>query len=321
MIEILSTGLANTVQDGGRPGFFDAGVSLCGAMDRPAYETANALLGNDADAAAIEIALFPFRLKFHADVSFALTGAACPASLDDAALPPWWSANAKAGQTLRLDPPVQGARAYLAFAGGIDVPKVLGSRATDAKGGYGGLEGRGLHRGDRLALGAAPQARGRGRTAGLGAVPAWAMESEPWRAIRVLAAAEYAAFTDAARLAFFGTDWLVGADANRMGFRLDGPKLELTAPLELFSHGLVPGTVQVPASGLPIVQMADANTCGGYPKIATVIEADLWKLAQAPVGTKVRFAETDRAVGIAAWRAVQGAIGAIRARAALAQGR
>lgn len=319
MIEILSTGLSNTVQDAGRPGYFDAGVSLCGVMDRPAFAAANALLGSDPNAAGIELALFPFRLRFHADTRFALTGAAGPAALDGEALPPWWSREAKAGQVLRLEPRVNGARAYLAFAGGIDVVPVLGSRATDAKGGFGGLEGRGLNRGDRLALLPAPAAKNRKAPAhALGAVPSWLGEGEPWRAVRVLPAAEYGAFTPEARDTFFGTDWLVSADANRMGYRLEGPKLALTAPLELFSHGLMPGTVQVPASGLPIVQMADANTCGGYPKIATVIEADLWKLAQAPVGAKIRFVETDRDAALAAWAELDRALAAIRVRAALA---
>jgi 5-oxoprolinase (ATP-hydrolysing) subunit C len=318
VIEILSTGLANTVQDGGRPGFFDAGVSLCGAMDRPAFETANALLGNEANAAAIEVALFPFRLRFHADARFALAGAACPATLDGEALPPWWTCEAKAGQTLRLDPPAKGARLYVAFAGGIDVPLVLGSRSTDAKGGFGGLEGRGLNRGDRLNLGAPSASHRRPRMPAFGAAPDWLGDGEPWRAVRVLPAAEYGAFTARARETFFGTDWLVGAEANRMGYRLEGPELALSAPLELFSHGLVSGTVQVPASGLPIVQMADANTCGGYPKIAAVIEADLWKLAQAPVGARVRFTETDRPSALEAWAEVRAAVARIRARAALA---
>lgn len=315
MIEVLSTGLANTVQDAGRPGYFDAGVSLCGAMDRPALETGNALLGNPLGAAGIEIALFPFRLKFHADRFFAVTGAACPAALDDQPLLPWWTAPAKAGQMLRLDPPAGGARAYLTVAGGIDVPEVLGSRSTDAKGGFGGLEGRGLNRGDRLALGpAAGKPRRKGMEA-FGAVPAWLGEAEPWRAIRVVAAAETDAFTEEARQKFFGGGWTVSGDANRLGYRLEGEKLALQKPMELFSHGLVPGTVQVPASGLPIVQMADANTCGGYPKIATVIEADLWKLAQAPVGAKLRFVLTDRRSGIEALRVQRAAIEGIRARA------
>ncbi|PZO82531.1 MAG: allophanate hydrolase [Mesorhizobium amorphae] len=313
MIEILSTGLPNTVQDSGRPGFLDAGVSLGGAMDRPALGAANALLGNAPDAAAIEVALFPFRLRFHEDTGFAVCGAWGNAMLDGEPLPPWWAGAGRAGQELRLDPPARGARAVVAFSGGIDVPPVLGSRATDAKGGFGGLEGRGLKRGDRLGLLQAPK----GRTRAWGVAPGWLHED--WNVLRVVGAAETDAFTQASREAFFGAEWRVGASANRQGYGLEGPRLERSSPLELFSHGIVPGTVQVPASGAPVVQLADANTCGGYPKIATVIEADLWKLAQAGTGTGLRFREVSRADGIAALRAMHAEIEALRAEVALAR--
>ncbi|MBE7183074.1 MAG: biotin-dependent carboxyltransferase family protein [Methylobacterium mesophilicum] len=311
MIEVLSTGLPNTVQDGGRPGYLSAGVSLSGAMDRPALLAANALIGNAPNAAAVEVALFPFRLRFHAETSFAVTGAVAPATLDGVALPPWWTAHAKAGQELRLDRPARGARAVIAFAGGVDVPLVLGSRATDLKGGFGGLEGRGLKRGDRLAVGPAPAVRARE----FGTVPDWLHED--WSLLRVLPAAEFDAFDEGSRARFLGQDWTVSADANRQGCRLEGGQLTRSSPRELFSHGIMPGTVQVPASGAPIIQLADANTCGGYPKIATVIEADLWKLAQAPVGAKLRFQEATRAEGIAALRAQREGLERLRAAVGL----
>ncbi|MCO6049284.1 biotin-dependent carboxyltransferase family protein [Mesorhizobium sp. RP14(2022)] len=313
MIEILSTGLPNTVQDEGRPGYLDAGVSLCGAMDRPALLAANALLNNKPSSAVIEVALFPFRLRFQAEMSFAVTGAVAPATLDGVPLPPWWTGHAKAGQELRIDPPARGARVVVAFAGGIDVPLVLGSRATDAKGGFGGLNGRGLKRGDRLAVGDAPAMRARE----FGTVPDWLHED--WQVLRVLPAAEFDAFDADSLDRFFGEEWTVSADANRQGYRLDGGRLVRTTPRELFSHGIVPGTVQVPASGMPIIQLADANTCGGYPKIATVIEADLWKLAQAPVGAKLRFQEVTRAEGIAALRAQRDGLVRLREAVTLAR--
>jgi biotin-dependent carboxylase-like uncharacterized protein len=290
MIEILTTGLLNTVQDLGRPGHLALGISHGGAMDRQALAIANLMLGNDPSAAGIEIALYPFRLKAHLDTSLAITGADCPTSVGDRRYPAWWAIPIRAGETLVLEAPRAGARSYVAFAGGLDLPPVMGSRATDVKGGFGGLAGRGLSRGDRLALNPAACALPPG---GFGA----ALEqrrSFGGRAgaaveLRVLPAAEFDAFTREAHAAFTGSEWAITNDANRMGYRLSGETLALVSPLELLSHGIVPGTVQVPPSGQPIIQLADANTCGGYPKIATVIEADLWRLAQAPVGARLRF--------------------------------
>lgn len=322
MIEILSSGAVNCVQDLGRPGYLDVGVGWSGALDRPALAAANLLVGNPAEAAGIEISLFPFRLRFGRDTVFCVTGALCPVTLGDRALPAWWAATARAGETLALGLPRSGARAYLAFAGGIDVAPVLGSRATDLKSGFGGFEGRGLLRGDRLPL--APAKEGRRLPAGgIGLDPAALRAGPPVSdgavTMRVLPSAEFPAFTDTAREAFLATVWTVTSEANRMGYRLAGPQLALSRRLELFSHGIMPGTVQVPPSGQPIVQLAEANTCGGYPKIANVIEADLWRLAQAPVGAKLRFVAVERGEAVEALAAQRAALEDIRATAALAR--
>ncbi len=305
-IEILSTGALNSVQDHGRPGYLDAGIGRGGTMDRPALTLANRMLGNADDAAGIEIALFPFRLRFHAPTAFAVTGADCEVKLADRVLPSWWAAVAQAGETLTIGIPRRGARALLAFAGGIDVPVVIGARATDLKSGFGGLDGRGLLRGDRLPLGEAPPI-GRRLAEGFGIDPVplrgfWPATGAPLR-LRVLPAAEYEAFGPAERQALVEADWTVTPDANRMGYRLSGPELKPARPIELFSHGIMPGVVQVPPGGQPIIQLAEANTCGGYPKIATIIEGDLWRLAQAPVGTRLRFEVVERDAAIAALKA------------------
>ncbi|HEV7254398.1 MAG TPA: biotin-dependent carboxyltransferase family protein [Mesorhizobium sp.] len=320
MLEVLTTGTPNTVQDGGRPGFLDAGVSLGGAMDRAALAIANALAGNPADAAVVEIALFPFRARFLGDMRFATAGALCPAWLDEVPLPPWWTALARAGQVLRIEPPTVGARAYLAVAGGVDVPPVLGSRSTDLKGGFGGFEGRGLKRGDRLPIGAAAKPF---RLAEFGVAPPWIGAAEsgtPRVMLRVLPAAEHECFAAESRQVFLGAEWTVSREADRQGVRLDGPTLKLGAPLQLFSHGIVSGTVQVPADGRPIIQLADANTAGGYPKIATVIEADLWKLGQARPGAKLGFRLVDRGQAVAAWRALRADVAATTDKVRRAQG-
>ena len=269
-------------------------------MDRLALDAGNALLGNPADAAGLEIALFPFRLRFGHDTRFALTGADCGATLDGRPLPPFWTRGATAGQVLALGAPRRGARAYVALEGGVAVQPVMGSRSTDLKGGFGGLAGRGFRRGDRLDLGE-PVGPPSGPDAGFGAVlpPSLVPAGTDAVTVRVIAAAEYDAFDPASRAAFTDSDWTVGTEVNRMGYRLSGPTLTFIKPLELFSHGIVPGIVQVPSNGQPIIQLADANTCGGYPKIACVIDADLRRIAQAPVGTRLRFviAEAEEAVG------------------------
>lgn len=300
MIEILSNGVLNAVQDCGRRGWLSSGVSLGGAMDAPALRAANVLAGNDPDAAGIEVQLFPFRLRALSGTVVAVTGADCGATIDDVALPPWWAAPMREGQTLTLNVLRGGARAYVAFAGGIDIPAVLGSRSTDLRGGFGGHEGRALARGDRLPLAAARLAGL--DAAGWGAAPPERRADGRSSSIRVIPAAEHGAFTESARRAFTTSSWRVTREANRMGYRLGGPELALESPLELFSHGILPGTVQVPPSGQPIIQLADANTCGGYPKIAAVIEADLWRLAQAPAGAELRFALVDQGEAVAALR-------------------
>jgi biotin-dependent carboxylase-like uncharacterized protein len=323
MIEILSTGAVNSVQDLGRTGYLDAGVGRSGMMDAPALEIANLLVGNDEGAAGIEVALFPFRLRFETDTVFAVAGADCPAKLDERQVPGWWAMTAKAGEALTLGLPRSGARAVIAFQGGIDVPLVLGSRSTDLKSVFGGFEGRGLHRGDRLALAGASRRMLRmegGYGADVSVLRAPAAAKDEAIVLRVLPSAEYAVFTGEARSKFHETDWLITNDANRMGYRLSGPELTLIRKLELLSHGIMPGTVQVPPNGQPIIQLAEANTCGGYPKIANVIEADLWKLAQSPVGARLRFELTDRDTAVAALRQQRTFMAALAADAALMRG-
>lgn len=299
MIEILTTGAPNTVQDDGRRGLLSFGIGRCGAMDMLAFRAGNALLGNPGRAGGLEIAFFPFRLRFDIDTRFAVTGADCGARLDARPLPPFWTCGARAGQVLSLGPPRRGARAYVTVAGGIGVPLVMGSRSTDLKGCFGGLEGRGLRRGDRLPLGEG--ATEAASTAAFGArFPVAASEPGQPIPVRVIAAAEYEAFDAQSRAAFTASDWRIGTQANRTGYRLSGPTLSLRHRLDLFSHGILPGIVQVPPNGEPIIQLADANTCGGYPKIAAVIDADLWRVAQAGVGATLRFVPIDPEEAIAA---------------------
>ncbi|SEC93275.1 biotin-dependent carboxylase uncharacterized domain-containing protein [Rhizobiales bacterium GAS191] len=303
MIEIMSTGALATVQDIGRKGALKWGVGASGAMDSLALSGGNILLGNPEHAAAVEVQIFPFQIRFLEDCAFAVTGADCNAELDGLLLPPWWAHGAKVGQVLRLGFPTRGAcaasRAYVCLAGGVDVPVVLGSRSTQLRGAFGGLEGRALRPGDRLSAGASSNAvrLGFGLCSPALSMP---MLVDGLPAIRVLPAAEYDAYKQAARDNFWREPWKITPRSDRYGFRLEGTPLIPAAPIELRSHGIVPGVIQVPPDGQPIVQMRDAQPSGGYPKIATVIEADFWRLGQAPIGSRIRFVEASWDEAVAA---------------------
>lgn len=308
MITVLSQSGSATVQDLGRQGALRWGVGAAGAMDALALAGGNLLVGNDENAAALEIQVFPYEVRFEHECLFALTGADCGATLDGESLLPWASALATAGAVLRFGLPKPGpapsSRAYLCIAGGIDVPQVLGSRSTQLRGAFGGFEGRVLGQGDRLPIGRQPESAAAPAVTGL-VPPALAMPLtvDGLPAVRVLPAAEYDCFTEASRRVFWGEPWKVTPQSDRYGFRLAGPSLEQKAPMELRSHGIVPGVIQVPPGGQPIVQMRDAQPSGGYPKIGTVIEADLWRLGQAPIGSRFRFVETDWNGALAAGQA------------------
>ena len=295
MIEILSSGTSNSVQDLGRSGYLNVGIGRSGAMDPEALKIANHMLGNRTDFAGLEISIFPFRVRFLRDIAFSLAGAFGDIKLNDQILPSWWAVSAQKGDVLTLKLTETGARCYIAFSGGIDTAPILNSRSTDLKSGFGGLEGRGLRRGDILPLGkecaaiSSPSGAGFGIDASAFRPKMFGPNRSDVMTLRIIPAAEYDIFTPDSISDFFNNIWMVSQEANRQGYRLDGPKLTLLKPLELFSHGIMPGTVQVPPSGQPVIQLADANTCGGYPKIACVISADLWKLGQSKVGQKLRF--------------------------------
>ena len=333
MIEILKPGLLSTVQDLGRTGSRHLGVISAGALDQVALRVANRLVGNDDNAAAIEITVgLPFSVVFRQATRIALTGADCGATLDGTPIHAWWSVPVEAGQTLALQTSTQAMRTYLAVAGGLDVPALLGSRSTDLKSVFGGAEGRALAEGDTL-----PTAD-MGKTASATGVSAWdqpafGVKSPTWcrlayagalpaangapktsrgngaepMVVRVIRASEHAMFDAAAQKALWQAEWTITPKSNRMGYRLSGPTLQRTKAaegLDLLSHAVLPGTIQVPPNGQPILLMGDAQTAGGYPKIGAVITADLWLLAQARLNTAVRFVECTREDAVEAQRAL-----------------
>lgn len=304
MIELLRAGPLTTVQDLGRSAWRDRGISACGALDDLALLHANLLVGNPPDAAGLEFTLGPASLRFHAAGCIALTGTDADAWLDGQPLRPGWRTPVAPGQTLQLAAPRDRMRSVLAVSGGIDVAAALGSRSTDLKAGFGGLEGRALRDGDRLPW--QPPAAHPTRRIGL-RPPAWTPT------VRVLPGPEHDTFTAAAREAFWTAGWTLTPQSNRMGFRFAGPALERTDPVELPSHGVLPGVIQVPPSGQPIVLLADAQTTGGYPKIGVVIRADLWKLAQLRLGATLHFTPCTRDEAVAALRERQADLLALKA--------
>jgi biotin-dependent carboxylase-like uncharacterized protein len=321
VIEILTSNAFNTIQDQGRNGARRLGVSTSGAMDPVALEAGNALLGNDRDAAGIEIQTFPFRLRFEADTTFALTGADHDATLAGATVPSWWCRRAKAGDILSISAPKRGTRVYVTFAGGIDVPRVLGSRSTHLRAGFGGMEGRALQAGDVVPVGGAQREAAGCFDFGVEppdvAIAGHSPSKDRVLRVRLMRAGEYDLFSEAMQAAFWSTTWKISARSDRGGYRLTGGKLTLDAPVEMRSHGVVAGVVQVPPAGEPIVQMSDANTAGGYPKMAAVIQADLWRLGQAAPGSFIAFSEVSYQEAVAAMAPVNDYLGKLRATADL----
>jgi antagonist of KipI len=298
-IEVLSAGLLTTVQDLGRLGYGELGVSPGGAADTVALRLANRLLGNDAGAPALELTLSGPRLRFRGHSAIAVTGADLAATIEGRPLPMNTRVTVEDFAELRFGGGRRGARAYVAVAGGFDVPLVLGSAATDLRGGFGGCGGRALRAGDVLRSGAqrgAPQVFDRRAAAEL---------AERRSTLRVLAGAHHDLFTPESMAALVGESFAVSDDSDRMGVRLRGAQLHLRRPRELVSEGVAPGAIQVPPNGDPIVLGVDHPATGGYPQIASVIAADLPSLAQLRPRDAVRFAWTTVPEARAALAAVE----------------
>ncbi|MGJ4804281.1 biotin-dependent carboxyltransferase family protein [Luteimonas sp. SDU82] len=285
-LEVEAAGLLTTVQGAARTGLRHLGVASGGAADPWAHALANLLVGNPAGSAALEITLAGPTLRFHGAARIALCGAAIEAQIDGVAIPGNRPVDLPAGSRVRLGGCRDGARSYLAVAGGLDLPEVLGSVATDLRGGFGGFDGRVLRAGDSLPVGGHADLQ----TSHVQAA-AWWIDASPLphtpppgepRTIRLLPGADAAPLPSAAT-------WRVDARSNRQGLRLQGPALQVADARERVSEPVAPGTVQLPPDGQPIVLLADAQTHGGYPRIGHVPRADLPLLAQLRPGARLRF--------------------------------
>ena len=281
---ILHPGILTTVQDAGRRGHQAAGFSVSGPMDPDALYMANVLVNNPADLACLEMVFLGASLQFDRKTYIAMTGADFSPTLNSMPMPLYQAVEIKAGDVLRCGAAKNGRYGYLAVAGGIDVPVVMGSRSTNLKCAIGGFHGRKLAAGDDLPLSVTgkfldnfykkhwtPTVYGSAVT------------------LRVVPGPQAHLFTQAGLDTFTSGVYTLQAESDRMGARLAGPKVEAVGGVDIISDAIAFGSVQIPASGTPIIMLADRQTTGGYAKIGTVITPDLPKLAQCCPGAEVRF--------------------------------
>ena len=301
-MKVIQPGVLSLLQDAGRFGQHRIGLTTGGPLDAEAFQWANRLCGNAvADAAtAIEISIGGLVLSAEADTSIAFTGAQMPLKINQKAVNSWQTLRVKAGDRIEVGYATQGARAYLAVAGGFDIPPSFGSTATVSREGIGGLQGKALVNGDQLPLRAV-------------AKPECVMLEEQDRpdyqtsvTLRVITGYQQEHFSATQQALFFNSEYTVSEQCDRMGFRLDGQavKADITGML---SEGICYGAIQIPANGQPIVLLNDRQTIGGYPKIGSVFSLDIARLTQLLPGGKVRFtpitqADAHNQLHLAAWR-------------------
>jgi antagonist of KipI len=288
-IQVIHSGFFTTVQDRGRFGYQKAGVSVGGVMDSFASRLANLLVGNDPNEATLEITMSGPTLRFETDALIAICGGSFRCTLNGESVSMWKPLVARSGDILSIGACQNGYRAYVAFAGGLDLPLVMNSRSTYVRAAIGGLHGKPLQEGDILPL--------RLQAMAVPNIPIrWgiAFSARNYidgrkKVIRAAAGPEYSMFTAESRARFFSSAYEVTPQSDRMGYRLQGQALERMMNQEMISEAVTFGTIQVPKNGQPIVLMADCQTTGGYPRIAQVIAADLPILAQARPGDIIQF--------------------------------
>jgi 5-oxoprolinase (ATP-hydrolysing) subunit C len=319
-IEIIEGGVQSTVQDyPGRLGRLADGVSQAGPMDHFAFRVANALVGNPAGAAGLEVTLGGLRARFGADTVIALCGTPMPATLNGEPLPLWESVAVAAGDELRLRMSKgPGFRAYLAFAGGIDVPEIFGSRATHTLAGLGGLEGRALKKGDRLALAAGGNGGAGGGGRRFDAAPAYAGDWDVEVMIGPQADPDFLTAADVELLC--SRPWKVDANSNRVGLRLEPFQLEWARsgggiagghPSNILDDGYPPGGINMNGD-TAVILGPDGPTSGGFVVVATVVHAAIWKLGQIRPGTdRIRFVPVTLERAVELDRALDAQIGAV----------
>ncbi len=287
-LEVISPGLLTTVQDLGRYGYGPLGISPSGAADPLSLRIGNRLAGNPENAAALEMTLLGGVFRFPEGAVIAVSGGDFAAAVDGAAAEMWCSLRLRPGATLSFGAARSGARCYLCVRGGIQVRPFLGSASTHLLSGLGGLQGRALRAGDVLAIGAAaPEFRRRRLD------PRCLATVAPGRVLRVTPGPQSDWFGIAAAAAFYSGAWRVSEQCDRMGLRLAGEPVSVPARREMITEGVSLGAIQIPANGQPIILFVEQQTTGGYPKIANVISADMWRLGQLRPRDEIHFEKVD----------------------------
>jgi antagonist of KipI len=284
LFKVIKPGLQTTVQDLGRNGFQQYGISPSGAMDPYSLQIANLLVGNQIDEAALEATLIGPSLEALHNVSVAICGGNLSPRIDGQDVPLWKSIVIKKGQVLSFGPCKEGGRAYISMAGGINVPLVLNSKSTFVNGKFGGYEGRALKEGDIL-HGSPFTVMNRFVHQEL--IPIYAKNLT----VRVILGPHLEKFTKVTIETFLTAEFTISPQSNRMGYQLTGPALAHLNGADIISDAIPLGGIQVPASGQPIILMTERQTTGGYSRIGTVISADIPLLAQALPGTRITFKE------------------------------
>jgi antagonist of KipI len=281
---VEAPGLFTTVQDLGREGFGPMGVSASGAADAVSLRIGNRLVGNPDWTAALEMTLVGGAFAFEQATTIAVTGADFGLSLDGMALPMWTSTEIRKGETMRFGASRSGARAYLCVQAGIAVEPFLGSASTHVLSGLGGFEGRALRKGDRVELGAANSLFRK-----IAISPNVLESLQPRKTIRITEGPQSDWFAESSWKTLCGNAFRISEQSNRMGIRLEGPPISLATLREMITEGVSLGAIQVTPSGQPIILFVEQQTTGGYPKIASVISADLHSLGQLRPRDEIRF--------------------------------
>lgn len=316
-IEIIEPGLGSTIQDLGRPGYYRYGIPPGGAVDLYSARAANLLVGNDEGAALIESPYLGPKLRATEDTVIAVTGAQMELQVNGAGAPSWEAVPLSAGDVVSFGFLTAGARIYIAVAGGIDVPEVLGSRSTYAIGSFGGFEGRALLAGDVLPTGSGGARPGRSVPEDLR--PSFSRSIE----VRVVMGLYDYRLSEAGLRAFLDEEWTLSPVADRMGFRYSGPTLEWIEREQPFGAGSDPsnivdagypvGSIQIPGGLEPIILHRDAVSGGGYAMVATVISADMDLVGQSSPGARTRFRAVSLDDALAARRERDDLVDALRA--------
>ena len=307
-ITILNPGMLTTVQDLGRIGYQQFGVSASGVMDPRSASIANILVDNDENEAVLECTMMGPHIRFDAPNIIAITGGDLGATLDGAPVDTYRAVPVLAGQTLRFTMLRTGCRAFIAFAGGLDIPAVMGSRSTNMKARIGGYQGRKLQRDDVIAF-RAPKADL--KNIGVRHIsPEFTPRAE--YTLRVVLGPQDDAFTELGVMTFLNNVYTLTPEFDRMGCRLEGEIIEHVKDGNIISDGIAFGAIQVPSAGKPIIMLADRQTTGGYTKIANVISADFRILGQLKAGDKVRFEKVAIAAAQDALLAQRAALNCLR---------